>query len=268
MVNGSSSALRLTGRDTLAVLHRVTTQSLAGLPAGSARTTLFCDFRGRLQHRALVVHAPDGAVWLLRDDAPGAELAAAVDRCVFREDVHVEDRSDAFGVRLTSDAATAPAFAADGTPMLAPEGDGLALSLAAGDALGDAETIARGRARAGAEIADAFTPYEVNLAAHVHLDKGCYTGQETLQRLVTYESVRRRMVRFAGDGAPPAPQDLLVAGEPSGTLTRSAAQAGGWLALAVVRIDALESGATFALADGSPLAPPHRFAVPRPLGRP
>jgi tRNA-modifying protein YgfZ len=267
-----STALRLTGADVLAVLHRVTTQKLDDLAPGEARTTLFCDFRGRLLHRAAVVHAPDGAVWLLRDDAPGAELAAAVDRVVFREDVRIEDRSAALPVRLVRAAADAGAtFGADGAPALAPEGGGLALAIGeAGAPEGSVtapERITLGRARHGAEIAEAFTPYEVNLAAHVHLAKGCYTGQETLMRLLTYDSVRRRLVRAGGTGTAPAPQDVLANGEVAGVLTSAATTPGGWVALAVVRVDALERGDRFMLADGREPGELHPFAIARPLGR-
>src|SRR5512134_2200493 len=97
-----STALRLTGADVLPLLHRVTSQALADLAPGEARATLFCDFRGRLLHRAVVAVAPDGAVWLFRSDAPGSELAAAVDRMVFRDDVRIEDRSDELPVVLVS----------------------------------------------------------------------------------------------------------------------------------------------------------------------
>ena len=61
-----STALRLTGRDVLPLLHRTTSNALDDLPLLGARATLFCDFRGRLQHRAVVAMASDGAVWLLR----------------------------------------------------------------------------------------------------------------------------------------------------------------------------------------------------------
>src|SRR5712692_4942056 len=88
-----SSALRLAGRDVLALLHRISTNALLDLAQGEARATLFCDFRGRLLHRAVVYLDRDGAGWLLRDDAPGAPLGAFVDRHVFREDVRIEDRS-------------------------------------------------------------------------------------------------------------------------------------------------------------------------------
>jgi len=75
----AGTLLRLEGRDALDLLHRISTQALDQLEPGTSHATLFCDFRGRLQHRAVVAVASDGAVWLLRADAPGSELAATVD---------------------------------------------------------------------------------------------------------------------------------------------------------------------------------------------
>jgi folate-binding protein YgfZ len=269
--SAASTALRLSGRDVLAVLHRVTTQKLLDLPPGDSRTTLFCDHRGRLLHRAVVVHAPDASVWLLREDAPGAPLAADLDKAVFREDVTIEDRSDALPVRLVEGASgVRRRFADGGVPTYVPESDAFALVVGDGAGSSGIDETARiraGRARSGFEVSAEFNPYEVNLALHVHLDKGCYTGQESLQRLFTYDGVRRRLVRFSGGGAPPAPQDLHAGGAVAGRLTSAAAGAGAWLALAVVRTDALEAEQAFTLEDGTPLAAPHVFERARARGR-
>ena len=208
-----STALRLTGRDVLPLLHRTTSNALAELIPGSARVTLFCDYRGRLLHRALVAVASDGAVWLLRWDAPGAELAAAVDRMVFRDDVKIEDRSAEFAVVL---AAAAPGDTGvlaerDGVPLVVAVGDGTLLALDGRAAMNEGERIARLLPRHGHEIAEAFNPFEVGLAGEVHLNKGCFTGQEVLQRLITYDSVRRRpvQVRLAAT-ATTVPAELLA----------------------------------------------------------
>lgn len=236
------TALRVTGSEALAILHRISTNALLDLAGGEARPTLFCDFRGRLLHRAHVVRARDGAVWLMRGDAPGGPLAAFVDRHVFREDVKIEDRGDAFDWTL----------------------EGVAWD----EERPEHERIARGLPRDGAEIAEAFNPYEVNLTQEVHLAKGCYTGQEALQRLVTYDSVRRRLARLAGDGPAPAPGEVVAAGSGgrAGVLTSAAAlPGGGWVALAVVRRDA--EGA-LNLADGFALGVPEPFEERRPIGRP
>jgi len=201
----AATAIRLTGRDALSLLHRISTQALLDLKPGQSRATLFCDFRGRLLHRALVSVAEDGAVWLRRPDAPGAELAAFLDRHIFRDDVAIEDRSE----------------------MAPPEPT----------ASEERARIRAGGARHGHEIAEAFNPYEAGLAADVHLDKGCYTGQEALQRLITYGSVRRELTRVSGAGtAPVVPADVTRAGETVGVLTSAAAtEEAGWMGLAMVR---------------------------------
>lgn len=235
------TALRLTGADVLTVLHRIGSNAMLDLPPGVARPTLFCDYRGRLLHRAHVLHAHNGAVWLLRGDAPGAELAAFIDRFVFREDVKIADHSaDGF------------AWTIDGIAWDVPRTE--------------AERIALGLPRHGAEIAEAFNPYEVNLAHEVHLAKGCYTGQEALMRLVTYDSVRRLLTFFRGEGSAPATGGEIRAGDAAvGVLTSVAPEAGGWVALGVVRRDAT---APLVLADGTALPAGEPFELLRPLGRP
>src|SRR6266545_405367 len=87
----ASTVLRLEGGDALDLLHRISTRFLSDLAPGRCRAAPFCDFRGRLLHRAVVAATGDGALWLLRNDAPGGELAAFVDGHLFREDVRIAD---------------------------------------------------------------------------------------------------------------------------------------------------------------------------------
>jgi folate-binding protein YgfZ len=267
-----STALRLTGSDALALLHRIGTQAVVDLAPGGARATLFCDFRGRLLHRALIGLDADGAVWLFRDDAPGAPLAAFLDRHVFRDDVRIEDRSADLPVRW------APADERFGEHTFAErEGAPLGLRADARETLvvadpplppDERERMRAARPAHGHEIVEAFTPFEVGLAHEVHLDKGCFTGQEALMRLVTYRSVRRRLARVGGEGAPPAvPAELTADGRPAGVLTSAAAGGGGWIGLAVVRNEVCEPPGTLALAGGRAIGAPDPVALTRPLGR-
>lgn len=285
MPKPATTALRLTGRDVLPVLHRVSTQKLDDLTAGDCRTTLLCDFRGRMQHRFVVARMHDDSVWLLRADAPGSELAAAIDRSVFREDVALEDRSaqhPVTAVRVSSPS-TLPGRWLPGldanVPGLAHENESVALLIgevgereapAPGHSpLDAAGAISQGWARQGHEIIDEFNPFEVGLAQSVHLDKGCFTGQESLQRLITYSSVRRQLIAMNGDGpTPTCPSQLLSAGQDAGRLTTVAPSGTGWSSLAVVRRATLESGSDFALADGRPVIVARTFELSRPLGRP
>ncbi|MEK7824482.1 MAG: hypothetical protein AAB290_05525 [Candidatus Eisenbacteria bacterium] len=275
-----STALRLSGRDALGLLHRISTNALADLAPGRARATLFCDFRGRLLHRAVVGVTADGAVWLLRDDAPGAPLAAFIDKQVFRDDVQIEDHSERLPVRRAgrgTSLAVGTLLERDGAPSavrLATD-DVLAVGDASGIVLADADqSSARGRVRAGRpahghEIVDAFTPFEVGLAHEVHLDKGCFTGQEALMRLVTYKGVRRRLARVSGSGpAPTVPREVSADRKPVGILTTTVTDGEGWIGLAVLKSEVCDPPRTLELEGGGAIPPPEPLPFTRALGRP
>jgi hypothetical protein len=265
-----STALRLIGSDALALLHRIGTNVVADLLPGSARATLFCDFRGRLLHRVAVGVAADGSVWLLRDDAPGAGLAAFLDRHVFRDDVHIEDRSSELPVHWIPDAREIDDGLAerDGVPTTWRVGRET-LTLGAVDAsAGELVRIRAGRPRQGHEIAEAFNPFEVGLAHEVHLDKGCYTGQEALMRLITYQSVKRRLVRMGGSGdAPQVPAELTADGAPAGVLTSAASHGAHWIGLGVVRNELCAPPRALEVAGGGITDVIEPLPPTRPLGR-
>jgi folate-binding protein YgfZ len=275
----SGTLLRIEGRDALELLHRISTQSLLELAPGQACATLFCDPRGRLLHRAWVALTGDRAVWLVRDDAPALPLVDFLERFIFREDVRLavprEDRS----VRLVRGSLGLEPGAVrerDGLPneiQTRPDwGLELESPLAPGPAA-DLEhaRILAGLPRHGHEIAESFTPFEVGLAHEVHLRKGCYTGQEALLRMMTYKSVRRRLVRVTGTGAPPAvPREIRLVGEVVGWITSAASEPGsrnepGWTGLAVVKHEACEPNVELA-EDGRAVTIAHAFEMLPPLG--
>ena len=272
-----TTVLRLEGRDALTLLHRISTQALLDLCPDHARATLFCDFRGRLLHRAVVAVTSDGAVWLLRPDAAGAELAAFIDRHVFRDEVAIADRSSELEV-IEADGSPGGAEVEerDGIPTRVAVDGAVWLVAGAGESVSterearERRRIQAGRAAHGREIAEAFTPYEVGLAADVHLDKGCYTGQEALQRLITYGSVRRALVRVESAGETPAlPAAVRRAGEVVGVLTSAVASEmpGRWIGLAVVKKELATGEAHDLEVGGSALTPePLPPACPAGLG--
>jgi len=282
----TGALLRLEGRDALPLLHRISTQSLLDLMPGQARATLFCDFRGRLLHRAVVAVTSGGAAWLLRDDAPALPLAEFIERFVFREEVRVvvprEDWSvvaapGGFGLepgavrerdQLPAEVQTRPNWGLALAPAehVAP-GPGVAP-----DPGTEHARIVAGLPRHGHEIAESFTPFEVGLGPEVHLNKGCYTGQEALLRTVTYDSVRRRLARLRGAGpAPAVPHEVRAGGAPAGWLTSAAddldPQRGpGWIGLAVLQLDAAATGVEVDV-DGRAATVAHAFEMLPPLGR-
>ncbi len=277
----TGTLLRLDGRDALPLLDRISTQALLDLAPGRARATLFCDRRGRLLHRAWVAVTGDRATWLLRPDAPTLALSDFVERFVFREDVRLGVPRQDWSVRAVPGALGLEPGAVrereglpheiqihpDWTLVLAPPGapppdPGL-----------ERARILAGLPRHGHEIAEPFTPFEVGLAHEVHLNKGCYTGQEALLRMVTYRGVRRRLARVAGMGTPPGvPHELRHGGQTVGWLTSVATELDpergpGWTGLAVLKHDACDPGVELA-ADGRPVRIAHVFEATRALGLP
>jgi folate-binding protein YgfZ len=275
------TVLRLEGRDALDVVQRISTQQLEDLAPGAGRTTLFCDFRGRLLHRAVVARTTDGALWLLRDDAPGVELMAHVDRHVFREDVRILDLSSQWSVRAEWTGDDDDAIREqDGVPRLAPEGHGFSLFLTPAGAQGvpfeyrEHERILHGRPRHGHEIHPDWNPYEIGCDDEVHLAKGCYTGQEALQRLITYGSVRRFAACVRGRGPSPlAPCDVPGDRGPVGRVTSSISDdtPGRWVGIAILRRDVPwpeDGSASLKLEGGGVIDTVMAHPARRPLGRP
>ncbi|MET0658837.1 MAG: hypothetical protein ABW110_11845 [Steroidobacteraceae bacterium] len=75
----------------------------------------------------------------------------------------------------------------------------------------------------------------------ISFEKGCYTGQEIIARTHYRGTVKRRMFRYAANGAAPVPGTRVLAGdEPAGEVVTSAATASGSELLAVVQLSQVE----------------------------
>lgn len=272
---GSTTMIRMEGADALGLVHRISTQSLLDLAPGRVRFTLFGDFRGRVLHRAAVARTQDGAVWLLRDDAPASELLAHVEKHVFREDVRMAETALGRSVRpIEGGVGLEPgAFAeSDGAPcelqLGADFGWRIELTTSIADPL-DAEhrRILAARPRHGHEVRDAFDPFEIGLAHEIHLSKGCFTGQEALMRMVTYRGVRKALARVRADGPPPSvPAEIHREGKVAGALTSALAVNRGWIGLAAIDRRGSHEGALS--IGGAGLEMPDFIPETRPLGLP
>jgi folate-binding protein YgfZ len=271
-----TTLVRLLGSEALGVLHRISTQSLLDLRTGEARATLFCDFRGRALHRAVVAATSDGALWLLREDAPGDQLLEFVDRHLFRERVTLSDLGAGRVVRPVAGGvghAPGTVIDRDGLPQSVQLDWQFALRIElAGtpeNEYEETERILHGRPRHGHEIRDAFNPFEIGCAHEVHLSKGCYTGQEALLRLVTYQSVRRQLARVRGAGVPPEPATtLLHESERVGVITSAVPHGLGWIGLAVIQRAALRPAARLMIEGGGLIEAPEPVREAKPLGLP
>jgi folate-binding protein YgfZ len=105
--------------------------------------------------------------------------------------------------------------------------------------------IAEGTPRFGTDIRDRDLPQETAQTRALHFNKGCYLGQEIVERIRSRGNVHRTFTSFVLHGdVPPAGTALEAEGKPVGELTSVAAEPidGHGIALGFVRREALERG--------------------------
>jgi folate-binding protein YgfZ len=198
------------GPDRLGWLHSLTTQHLEGLEPGRGVTTLVLSPQGHLEHALYGVD--DGETfWAHTEPGAAAALVTWLDRMRFLVRVEVADRSDAYAVVWTPGDAVDGylARAADdslgGRELFVPRPDlhrVLSDTPRAGMWAYEARRIAAGVPRIGVDTDHRTIPNEAGLiGVAVHLDKGCYRGQETVARVHTLGRPPRRLVRLHLDGS-------------------------------------------------------------------
>ena len=216
--------LAVTGPDRLGWLNSLTTQHLEGLRAGVGVTTLVLSPHGHIEHALYGVD--DGETfWAHTEPGTAAAAVAWLDRMRFLMRVEVADRTGDLAV-IWSPAAggrtglveRAGSDSLGGHETLVPRSqlsDHLADQPRAGTWAYEARRIEAGVPRIGVDSDHRTIPNEIGvLGAAVHLDKGCYRGQETVARVHTLGRPPRRLVRLHLDGsaeALPRPGAVLLA---------------------------------------------------------
>ncbi|SEC17468.1 YgfZ/GcvT domain-containing protein [Terriglobus roseus] len=118
--------------------------------------------------------------------------------------------------------------------------------------------IAEGTPRFGTDIRDRDLPQETAQTRALHFNKGCYLGQEIVERIRSRGNVHRTLTTFVLTGGVPAPgAPLMAEGKPVGELTSVAAESidGQLLALGFVRREAIDRALPLTYEGGT--AAPH-----------
>ena len=123
------------------------------------------------------------------------------------------------------------------------------------DAL-EAVRIEQGVPAYGSELGETYNPHEAGLVGYVSFTKGCYTGQEVVVRLATYDKVQKHLVGVSWDTPAQVAKGakLVLDGAPVGIVTSStlAVDGPGGMALAYVKTAHANEGVELtAEADGS-----------------
>lgn len=281
----SHGRIKVTGDDRARLLHAMTTNHVQGLKPGEGLYAFFLNAQGRIQADAYILCFPDH---LLLDTEPEtcALVAEHLDRYIIADDAYVEDTTETtFCIALegdgalelavqaqlpapaarfshaTADGVTVAAISATGAPAVRLYGpaeakaDLISRLLAAGATEGTPEQLETARIRNfvprfGADITDATLPQESQMMHAVHFQKGCYLGQEIVERVRSRGHVNRTLMgfRFEGETAPAVPTPLTVDGKETGEVSSSVATAEGIFGLAYVRVPHNKPGATVTIA--------------------
>jgi folate-binding protein YgfZ len=282
--------IAVTGEDRARLLHAMTTNQVEQLKPGEGCYLFFLNAQGRIVGDANLFCFEDH---LLLDTEPEtrSKLFQHLDRYIIADDVTLEDQTEAFatlgvegpgaGRILSALGAPLPAAAygvtrwetsvvarvdSTGSPgffLFVPVGQshGLLQQLERAGAVEATPEEARtvrlenGRPRYGEEISERYLVQETGQLQAVNFQKGCYLGQEIVERVRSRAQIHRVLQRLEIETVePPAPGTKLKAGDSDAAEISSAAfspELGKVVALAYVRVQYAEPGTELLLA-GTP----------------
>ncbi|MHC1557913.1 CAF17-like 4Fe-4S cluster assembly/insertion protein YgfZ [Actinomycetospora sp. C-140] len=248
--------VRVTGPERLSWLHLLLSQQVADLPDGAGTEGLVLDAQGRIEHHAVLAHVDDtvwldvepGRAAGLADyldrmrfwsqvevaDATGewallSLVGPAVDEVLTAAGVDAP-HGDHAAAPLPSGGVVRrmpwPGPDAEGAVDLIVPRDGLASwwsrlrgagARPAGHDAFEALRVASLKPRLGLDTDERAIPHEMGwIGAAVHLQKGCYRGQETVSRVANLGRPPRQLVLLhlqSGDDPLPLPGTPVLAAE-------------------------------------------------------
>lgn len=248
---GNRGVVAVPGADRLSWLHSITSQHLSALPDGAGTEGLVLSPHGHVEQHFAVAET-GGTTWLDTEPGAAAGLLAYLDSMRFLLRVQPRDATAELAVLSLVGPSTPAVLDAAGLPVPAApygvrplDGGGFvrlmpwpgaaavdllvprASLVAVAERLTAAGAVPAGlwayealrvesrRPRLGLETDHRTIPHEVGwIGTAVHLDKGCYRGQETVARVHNLGRPPRRLVllHLSGerDELPPAGTPLLL----------------------------------------------------------
>ncbi|AXI87603.1 folate-binding protein YgfZ [Streptomyces sp. ETH9427] len=202
----------VSGPERLGWLHLLLTQHVQELPPHEATEALILSANGHIEHALYLVD--DGeTTWAHVEPGTQEALVAYLESMKFFYRVEVADRTEDIAlVHLPagSIAEVPEGVAVRETPygrdLFLPRGDLEEFARTAGPAAGllayEALRVEQHRPRLGFETDHRTIPHELGwIGSAVHLEKGCYRGQETVARVQNLGKPPRRLVFLHLDGS-------------------------------------------------------------------
>jgi tRNA-modifying protein YgfZ len=281
--------LRVTGEDRARLLHAMSTNHIQQLTPGQGCYAFFLNAQGRIQADAHVLCFEDH---FLLDTEPetAQKLCEHIDRFIIADDVTLENATAELATIAIEGPDSGAVLHALGAPL--PEADfsttawegKIVAKLSASGAPGywlilpqaereallaqlkiaHAETsdvhtvrLEHGKPRYGEDIFDTTIPQESRQLHAIHFSKGCYLGQEIVERVRSRGHVNKLLchVRIESTQACAAGAKIMAAEKEAGEITSAAFSpaAGTVFALAYMRAEFVRPGAALTL-DGNSVA--------------
>ena len=223
----SRARLSVTGEDRVRLLHALASNEIEGLEPGQATTTFFLNPQGRIQVCCRLYMDVD-RVLLETDSDHRQTLIDYLESYIIMDDVALADLTDTTAaIAVEGPQAAAITEGIDvhmvgASPLCASEGvwiltdpdstAGLADQLALPEASEDDCLRARvenHRPVHGVDYSDRNIPHETDLLEFVSFNKGCYVGQEIVERVHSRGQVNR-VLRAIELDTQSLPEDLTI----------------------------------------------------------
>lgn len=270
---GARGKIRATGEDRARLLHAMTTNHIEQLQPGQGCYAFFLNAQGRILGDANLLCFEDS---LLLDTEPETrvKLFEHLDRYIIADDVTIEDETATLATISIEGPASVDALRRMGAPIpdapyawrpwehrivarISSTGsDGFFIflpSVEAAEFLSDSSIprataedsrivrIENGHPRYGDEITDRNLVQETGQLHAVHFSKGCYLGQEIVERVRSRAQIHRILRRLEIDTVtPPAPGTKTDAVEIASSAFSPALQK--TVAMAYVRMESADPG--------------------------
>jgi folate-binding protein YgfZ len=290
------SRLRFSGEDHLAFLHRMTTNDFSDTMPGAGFRAVFADSRGRIIEVGTFYRDDVGTLAVLGTGASQslqewldryifAEKMVMTDTTEDSAMVEIvgsraiDLASEKFSVDLSAYATHEQVALGSRDGLWAARIEmGTWIGLRVWGAVGDVEIVWQSALEGGAtpcgeeafaihrieagiplqgrELSEEYNPWEAGLEDAIHMNKGCYIGQEVIARLDTYDKVKQHLsgLRLASGALPELGTVLSAGPRQAGTITSVAESPRfGNIALGYVRNAHRAAGTELEyLVDGNP----------------
>ena len=282
-------ALNVVGPDALDFLHRMTTVNFKKFPPGSFTDCTFLTATGKLVAYFKVIAVEPGQYTLIASPGFSNEQKAdqylfeTLEKFHFNEDFTITPLADAYTYfRIAGSGPTPPlesklyfenfwvknywnetAFEFDLCTLVEKSKiTDFKNKLHAANytelASANESRIYFGEPSAPFELNSNMMPLEAELETAVHENKGCYPGQEVIEKIRAIGQVPKRLMLVRGNGTPPSfPQALKFVTQDAGTLTSAAADptdSSRWVGLGFIKkMYAIEVGNAEFTVSGNPV---------------